>query len=131
MFFSRQSGNNQDSRIGTGRIGEDLAVRYLENQGYVIVERNYSKRIGEIDIIARDGECLVFVEVKTRRSNRYGSPFDAVNFRKQQQVSRVALEYMTQQRCLEVPVRFDVVAVHLQGQSPRLELIKNAFDYNG
>ena len=131
MFFSRQSGNKQDPRIGTGRTGEDLAVRYLENQGYVIVERNYRKRIGEIDIIARDGECLVFVEVKTRRSNRFGSPFDAVGFRKQQQVSRVALAFMTQHRCLDVPVRFDVVAVHLEGQSSRVELIKNAFEYNG
>jgi len=120
-----------DSRPGTGRTGEDLAVCYLENQGYVIVERNFRKRIGEIDIIARDGECLVFVEVKTRRSNRYGSPFDAVDFRKQRQISKVALAFMTQHRCLEVAVRFDVVAVHLSKQSSRIELIKNAFEYSG
>ena len=131
MFFVRKSGNKRDLRIGTGRTGEDLAVCYLESHGYTIVERNYRMRIGEIDIIARDGECLVFVEVKTRRSSRFGSPFDAVDFRKQQQVSRVALAFMTQNRCGEMPVRFDVIGVHLEKQSPRIELIKNAFEYCG
>ncbi len=128
MFFTRQSDNKRDPRIGTGQTGEDLAVCYLENQGYTIVERNYRKRIGEIDIIARDGECLVFIEVKTRSNRRFGSPFDAVDFRKQRQISRVALAFMTQHRCGEVPVRFDVIGVHLE-ESPRVELIKNAFEY--
>ncbi len=127
MFFS----SKKDPRIGTGQTGEDLAVRHLENQGYVIVERNYRIRIGEIDIIARDGEYLVFIEVKTRRSNRYGSPFDAVDFRKQRRISRVALAFMTQHRCLEVPVRFDVIAVHLASRTPGVELIQNAFEYIG
>ena len=128
MFFAGQGENKQDPRIGTGQTGEDLAVCYLENQGYTIVERNYRKRIGEIDIIARDGECLVFIEVKTRSNRRFGSPFDAVDFRKQQQISRVALAFMTQHRFGEVPVRFDVIGVHLE-ESPRVELIKNAFEY--
>lgn len=128
MFFAGQGDNKQDPRIGTGQTGEDLAVCYLENQGYTIVERNYRKRIGEIDIIARDGECLVFIEVKTRSNRRFGSPFDAVDFRKQQQISRVALAFMTQHRFGEVPVRFDVIGVHLE-ESPRVELIKNAFEY--
>ena len=128
MFFVRQSDNKRDPRIGTGQTGEDLAVCYLKNQGYTIVERNYRMRMGEIDIIARDGESLVFVEVKTRRSSRFGSPFEAVDFRKQQQISRVALAFMTQHRCGEVPVRFDVIGVHLE-ESPRVELIKNAFEY--
>ena len=128
MFFAGQGDNKQDPRIGTGQTGEDLAVRYLENLGYTIVERNYRKRIGEIDIIARDGEYLVFIEVKTRSNRRFGSPFDAVDFRKQQQISRVALAFMTQHRCGEVPVRFDVIGVHLE-ESPRVELIKNAFEY--
>ncbi len=123
--------SNRDSRIRTGQNGEDLAVRYLEDQGFAIVERNFRQRIGEIDVIARDGECLVFIEVKTRHGNRYGSPFDAVDHRKQRQISKVALAYMTRHRCLDVPVRFDVVAVQLAGQSPGIELIKNAFDYIG
>lgn len=128
MFFAGQGDNKQDPKIGTGQTGEDLAVCYLENQGYTIVERNYRKRIGEIDIIARDGECLVFIEVKTRSNRRFGSPFDAVDFRKQQQISRVALAFMTQHRFGEVPVRFDVIGVHLE-ESIRVELIKNAFEY--
>lgn len=131
MFFVRQSEDKQDPRIGTGQTGEDLAVGYLENKGYTIVERNYRLRIGEIDIIARDGEFLVFVEVKTRRSSRFGSPFDAVDFRKQQQVSRVALAFMTRHGCGEMAIRFDVIGVHLEKQSPRIELIKNAFEYCG
>ena len=130
MFFDRQPEKERDPRIGTGRTGEELAVCYLKNQGYTIVERNYRMRIGEIDIIARDGECLVFIEVKTRRSSRFGSPFEAVDFRKQQQISRVALAFMIQNQCGEVPVRFDVVGVHLE-KSPRVELIKNAFEYSG
>ena len=131
MFFTRQSEDKRDLRIGTGQTGEDLAVCYLKSHGYTIVERNYRMRIGEIDIIARDGECLVFVEVKTRRSSRFGSPFEAVDFRKQQQISRVALAFMTQHRCADVPVRFDVVGVHLEKQPPGIELIKNAFEYSG
>ncbi len=119
-----------DSRKATGRSGEDAAVQYLEKQGYVILERNYRLRIGEVDIIARDGEYLVFIEVKTRRSRSFGSPFDAVDLRKQHRISRVASAYMQGR---ELPVRFDVVAVHLDdryGQGIRVELLKNAFEYS-
>ena len=125
MFFS----SKKDPRIGIGQTGEDLAVRFLESRGYEIVKRNYRQRIGEVDIIARDGGYLVFVEVKTRHGNRYGSPFDAVDYRKQRQISKVALAYMTRHRCLEVPVRFDVAAVFLSDRTPRVEVIKNAFEY--
>ncbi|MCI5146934.1 MAG: YraN family protein [Candidatus Electrothrix sp. AR3] len=111
----------------TGRVGEDAAVRYLEQQGYTILERNFRLRIGEVDIIARDGAYLVFIEVKTRRSNVFGSPFEAVNQRKQQRIARVALAYVARQP-LEMPVRFDVAAVHIAGQTVRVELLKNAFD---
>ncbi len=130
-FFAGRAGRNQDTRIGTGRTGEDLAVSYLENHGYTIVERNFRMRMGEIDIIARDGEHLVFIEVKTRRSGRFGSPFDAVDFRKQQQVSRVALAFMSRHQFREIPVRFDVIGVQLGEHSPRIDLIKNAFEYSG
>ena len=131
VFFLRKSLNRQNSRSRTGNIGEELAVRYLKQQGYAIVERNYRRRIGEIDVIARDGDSLVFVEVKTRRSSRQGSPLEAVDIRKQQQVSRVALVYMSEKRCGDVMVRFDVVGVHIEGKSARFELIKNAFEYCG
>ena len=131
MFFSKIAGNTSKTRIGIGKSGEDLAVRYLKKQGYTIVERNYRQRIGEIDIIARDNECLVFIEVKTRRSKRYGSPFEAVDSRKQHQISRVALEYITRYQYEEMEARFDVVAVQFDGGSSTIELMKNAFEYSG
>lgn len=123
---SLNSGKN--SRKATGRSGEDAAVQYLEKMGYTILERNYRLRIGEVDIIARDKEYLVFLEVKTRRSTRFGSPFEAVDMRKQQQIVKVAAAYV---RGREIPVRFDAVAVHLNGQHVvRVEVLKNAFEGN-
>jgi len=127
MFFSRQPENNAGNRIATGKNGEELAVQYLEKQGYAIVERNYRVRAGEIDIIARDGEFLVFVEVKTRRSNRFGSPFEAVDFRKQQQIIRVARMYLARHGGENYAVRFDVAAVYFDGEVPVVELLKDAF----
>lgn len=120
-----------DSRQAAGRAGEDAAVRFLEKQGYSILERNYRLRSGEVDIIAHDGEYLVFIEVKTRRGQKFGTPFDAVDLRKQRQISKVALDYV---RDRDIPVRFDVVAVRLHGQAgqtARVELLKNAFEYIG
>ncbi len=119
--------NAQASRKETGRSGEDAAVRYLEQQGYSIIERNYRLRIGEVDIIARDGEYLVFIEVKTRRGRNFGSPFEAVDARKQRQICKVALSYLHGK---EIPVRFDVVAVHLDRRGFRVELLKDAFEYS-
>jgi putative endonuclease len=117
--------SRKENRKETGRSGEDAAVQYLKKQGYSIIERNYRLRIGEIDIIARDGEYLVFIEVKTRRGGSFGSPFEAVDVRKQRQIVKVALAYLQGR---EVPVRFDVVAVHLDGRTFRVELLKNAFE---
>ncbi len=114
----------KDPRKATGQAGEEAAARYLEQQGYTILERNFRLRIGEVDIIARDGEYLVFIEVKTRRSKKFGSPFEAVDVRKQQQIMKVATAYVQGR---EIAVRFDVVAVHLNGQTVQVELLKNAF----
>jgi putative endonuclease len=130
LFFKR-SENIQDSRIGTGKNGEELAVRYLEEQGYAIVARNYRLRMGEIDIIARDGEFLVFVEVKTRRSSRFGSPFEAVDFRKQQQIIRVARMYLSRHGGENRAVRFDVVAVYFEQRTATIKLLKDAFRVSG
>ena len=116
--------SKKNPKKATGRAGEDAAVQCLEKMGYTILERNYRLRIGEVDIIARDKEYLVFIEVKTRRSKTFGSPFEAVDTRKQQQIIQVASVYV---RGKEVPVRFDVVAVHLSGQDVRVEVLKNAF----
>ena len=117
-----------------GAAGEDIAVSFLQKSGYRIVERNYRIRFGEIDIIAEQGEDLVFIEVKTRTHNLYGSPFESVTLHKQKQLSKVALEYMNKRDCHERPARFDVVAIRLPGinksaaRDAGIEIMRNAFD---
>ena len=109
-----------------GGLGEDFAVYYLESCGYRIIERNFRCRLGEIDLIAQDGKTLVFVEVKTRRSRRYGSPHEAVTTAKQAKLRTVASFYLQRQRT-STPCRFDVLALNIEGGTVRPELIQNAF----
>lgn len=114
----------------TGRLGESLAAEFLVNQRYVILECNYRKPYGEVDIIARDGDTLVFVEVKTRKSSGFGSAFEAVDRRKQRHLSRIAQEYLQSHSMVGSPARFDVIAIQLDNDSQpvRIDHIKNAFD---
>ena len=120
-----------DHRISLGRKGEEFAAQYLMKSGYCIVEKNFRVRSGEIDIIANDGEYLVFVEVKTRSSLRFGTPATAVTYHKQQQIIKTALVYMSQHNLHDLPVRFDVVGVMMEkDKAPRAELIRNAFFLN-
>lgn len=115
-----------------GQNGEDSAIQFLRKNGCIILERNYRRRFGEIDIIAKEDHCLVFVEVKTRKSLRCGNPFEAVDLRKQRQISKVALDYITRHGLFETPARFDVVSVTMQkNSSPKIDIIKNAFEYIG
>ncbi len=116
-------------RIRTGREGEAIAVRYLEKEGYRVVERNYRCVFGEMDIVARDGRTCVFVEVKSRKSERFGDPGLAVDRRKQRKMSSVAMCYLKEKRLLGRPSRFDVVTVLFTPQETRVELIRNAFDF--
>jgi len=117
------------ARSQKGRHGEDLAAQYLARHGYRIIQQNYLASCGEVDIIAQEKDTLVFVEVKTRSGLRFGSPAAAVTHRKQQQISRTALVYLSQQRLLNKPARFDVVAVVLgKDAEPHIELFKNAFE---
>jgi putative endonuclease len=117
-----------DSRIGTGKKGEDIAVEYLKQAGYRILERNYRCIFGEIDIVARDGDTTVLVEVKSRRSERFGPPQASVGPAKQRKLSMLALHYLKDKRLLNGNARFDVVAVMLSPSGHRVELIPNAFD---
>ena len=119
------------SRVDIARIGESLAVQHLKARGCKILARNYRALRGEIDIIARDGKFTVFVEVKTRRSLKFGVPQAAVTWQKQRQISKVALAYLKSRNLLDAPCRFDVIAIHL---SPRLEVlnleqIESAFEF--
>lgn len=115
-------------RKGTGKRGEELAVAYLGKAGYRIIERNYRCLFGEIDIVAEEGETLVFVEVKSRRSDAYGAPQLAVGHQKQKKISRVSLHYLAEHQLRHRPARFDVVAVKLMPAGHRIELIRNAFE---
>jgi putative endonuclease len=111
-----------------GKKGEDLAADYLVDAGFRIVERNYRCVFGEIDIVAEEGETLVFVEVKSRRSEAYGSPQMAVSHEKQKKLSRSAMHYLQENRLSHRPARFDVMAVKLLPTSCKIELIRNAFE---
>jgi len=121
------SKGEQNSTLG--RQGEDLAADYLRRLRYRILERNYRCRCGEVDIVARQGSTIVFVEVKTRRSDLYGSPAQSVTPFKQRQISRAAQTWLAVNRLAEAAARFDVVAIRIhEGKSPEIEHIVNAFD---
>jgi putative endonuclease len=111
-----------------GEKSENLAVWYLKQNGYKIIEQNYRNRMGEIDIIARDKKTIVFVEVKSRRSIRYGSPKQAVTPKKQRTISMVALSYLKTTKQTDAKARFDVVAITSNRDEPQIEIVKNAFD---
>ncbi|HZE21021.1 MAG TPA: YraN family protein [Desulfobaccales bacterium] len=117
----------KDDRRRLGDQGEDLAAAVLKKQGYKILERNYLTPLGEIDLIARQGKTLVFVEVKTRKSTRFGSPQEGVSLGKQKRLRRLVDYYLKDKRLSAASVRFDVVAVTLAGGEPRVEIIPDAF----
>lgn len=100
-----------ERRLALGAWGEEQATRYLRKLGMKILERNYRAPVGEIDIVAQQGKNLVFVEVKTRRGVSFGTPQEAVGFRKQQQIIRTAQWYLGQSNKLSLQPRFDVIAI--------------------
>ena len=110
-----------------GIEGEEVAVRFLKKKGYKIVSRNFKSSVGEMDIIAEDGDTLVFVEVKTRTDDSFGHPFEAVTNKKQEKLRKVALSYLKHSR-REVASRFDVLSIETDGDSHRIEHIIDAFE---
>lgn len=116
-------------RITLGKAGEEYACRELERRGYAILARRFRTRMGELDIVARDGRTLVFIEVKARRSVRFGEPVEAVTWQKQQRLARMAAEYVLQHGIGDAGCRFDVVSVRFDGTlRPHVDVVKNAFD---
>ncbi len=107
-----------------GRAGEDQAADYLAEQGYRVLERNYSTRSGEIDLIALHQGEVVFVEVKTRTSDAFGPPELAVDPRKQSRMVKAALAYIKYKKLHQMPCRFDVVAI----AGKKISIIRNAFE---
>ena len=116
-------------RISLGDTGEKIARKFLVQQGYKIIDTNYRESLGEIDIIAEENNDLVFIEVKTRSGDGFGSPAEAVTPRKQRQIIKVAEYYLSEKKSFDIPLRFDVVSV-LFGEDgkPIVETIENAFE---
>ena len=111
-----------------GAEGEDAAAQFLLGQGYSILERNFATKFGEIDLIAREKNILVFVEVKFRRTSEFGSPQEAVTRAKTLQIGRAALDYLVKKRLSGVESRFDVVAVQtVEDNKFAFELFRDAF----
>lgn len=111
-----------------GSEGESIAVQFLKKQGYAIIAHNYRTRIGEIDIIAKDGDTFVFVEVKTRSNESFGAPYEAVNTAKRQKMKKVASLYLQKQK-KEFPARFDVISITCrQNGQKAIRHIKDAFE---
>jgi len=115
-------------RLALARMGEDLALETVKSRGYEEIEKNYTCPLGEIDLIAREGDTLVFLEIKTRRGRSTGYAKEAVDARKRRQLSRVALFYMKENDCIGQKARFDVVAISVRAGDVEVEVIRNAFD---
>ncbi|MBP2635479.1 MAG: hypothetical protein H6Q72_1386 [Firmicutes bacterium] len=115
------------NHIAKGEKGEQSAANFLKKHGYVIVATQYRAKTGEIDIIAKDKDCLVFVEVKTRSSTLYGFPAEAVNYRKQRKIINTALCFIKQQGITDSACRFDILEVYLQKDTTQYNHIINAF----
>lgn len=110
-----------------GSTYEKIAGEYLEKEGYKILEYNVYSRAGEIDIVAKDGACFVFVEVKYRKDIKCGDPLEALTKSKCRTISNCALSYLKKHRLWDVPIRFDVVGI----LGDEIRLIKNAFEFCG
>jgi len=120
-----------DSRHQFGQASERLAEQFLVAKGYRIVERNLRTALGELDLVAEDGDVLVFVEVKGRTSEAYGGALAAVDARKQAKLVKLASQYLAQRHLSQKSCRFDVVLVQGQpGHQGQIEHLQNAFDVN-
>lgn len=127
MSWSITRASKSGAKILTGKYGELLARRYLRKQGYAILASNAKTPTGELDIIAKDGGQYVFIEVKTRTNDRFGTPAQAVDDRKRKKMIQGALFYLKELPSLP-SARFDVIAITLQGQNKGIVHIKDAFE---
>lgn len=112
----------------TGKLGEDIAVHYLKQNGYVILDRNFECKQGEIDIIALDEKEIVFIEVKTRTSNKYGTPSEAVNKIKQKHMLQTIKYYLYIRNLSDEFIRIDVMEVYIKNNVYKVNHIKQAFE---
>ena len=120
------------TKLKAGKRAEDLAITYLESQGYKIIEKNYRTKLGEIDIIGKESGCICFVEVRSANTKEFDSPEYSVTRKKQAKIARAALSYIKQHGIEDADCRFDVVAIeNINERLPEIRLIKDAFELQG
>ena len=127
--------NEKQTAVSIGALGEEAAVKAIKKQGYKIIERNYRTKMGEIDIIAKDGDYTCFIEVRLRKNNDFGSPADTIDINKQRKIIRTAQYYAVTKKIYDTPMRFDAVLINADAKGGKLtniktEIIKNAFYIN-
>ncbi|MEM7473721.1 MAG: YraN family protein [Planctomycetota bacterium] len=129
--FSSDSSQPEEEKLGAR--GEKAAARFLKGLGYRILAHGHRQKLGEIDLIALDGDCIVFVEVKTWRSDAQADPSEAVDRRKQERITRAALIYLKKKKLLDQPARFDVISIVWPPDSPEptIRHFTNAFEAVG
>jgi putative endonuclease len=110
-----------------GKDGEDWAVKYLKSNGFKILDKNFRCQIGEIDIVAKDKNTIVFVEVKTRKTDEFAEPFESVGKRKQAKIRDLAEYYLQEKDYSDCEIRFDVLSIVSDGSDKKIEHITNAF----
>jgi putative endonuclease len=115
-----------NSNIAKGKNGEEIVRDYLINKGYIIIESNYRNKIGEIDIIAKDKDVLVFIEVKTRTNTTYGYAFEAVDIRKQRKIINTSMVYIKYKKYRNTQLRYDIIEVYLHKEI-KINHLENAF----
>lgn len=116
-----------NAKINLGKKGEEIALAYLKSKKYKIIEKNLRNRFGEIDIIANDHGTLVFIEVKTRTSEAFGTPIQGINEKKQKRLKQLAMRYIADKGLIEQEVRFDVLGILQTNKETKIEHIPNAF----
>lgn len=112
----------------TGNRGESLACRYLKDNGYAVLERNFRAPVGEIDIIAQRKGTLCFFEIKARRGSKFGSPFEALTPAKKRRIRKTAEWFLAKNRGLSMPCLFGVIGIDLSCDPPSIECIADAFE---
>ena len=117
----------KDDRKTLGQHGETAAISFLQTKGLTILETNYRTKTAEIDIIAKDKDCICFIEVKTRRSLKKGLPRESVNYSKQKKIILGASFYLKEKKLYDSRIRFDVIEVYKKNDRFDIHLIKNAF----
>ncbi len=127
-LLSKSSSDKNTTAVSIGQSGEETAVKILKKNGYKIIERNYRTKMGEIDIIAEDGEYTCFVEVKFRKNDDFGDPGDFIDERKRQKIIKTAQYYAVKKGIYDTPMRFDAVLINAEKRKKHSgEVIKDAF----